>query len=72
MSVALAIVMPILVATSRMYRGMHNLTDVICGALVGAGCVLVGYVSVRAGTEAARERQVDGSELPSFETQQVA
>ena len=34
---ALAIVGPLIVATSRVYRGMHNATDVICGLLIGAG-----------------------------------
>ena len=47
-SITLAFLGPLIVATSRVYRGMHNPTDVICGALIGAGCVVVGYVSVRA------------------------
>jgi membrane-associated phospholipid phosphatase len=44
----IAVVAPIIVATSRVYRGMHNVTDVVCGALLGAGCIVVGYVAVRA------------------------
>ncbi len=53
---ALAIVGPLIVATSRVYRGMHNATDVICGLLIGAGCITVGYVAVRAGLAAAQRR----------------
>jgi undecaprenyl-diphosphatase len=71
-SVALAILLPILVATSRMYRGMHHLTDVICGALVGAGCIVAAVIAVRAGREARRERQADRSALGSLEMQEVA
>lgn len=53
---ALAIVGPLVVATSRVYRGMHNVTDVVCGLLLGGGCILVGYVAVRAGLAAAQLR----------------
>jgi undecaprenyl-diphosphatase len=55
----LAIAAPIIVATSRLYRGMHNVTDVVCGALLGASCIAVGYVAVRAGMKAAGERRVE-------------
>jgi len=54
----LAVAAPVIVATSRLYRGMHNVTDVVCGALLGAGCIVVGYVAVRAGMEVAHERRV--------------
>jgi undecaprenyl-diphosphatase len=53
----LAVLGPIIVATSRVYRGMHNVTDVVCGALLGAGCIAVGYVAVRAGMADAHERR---------------
>jgi len=53
---ALAILAPLVVGTSRMYRGMHNATDVIGGLLIRAGCIVVAYVAVTAGIEAARRR----------------
>lgn len=57
---ALAVVGPLIVATSRTYRGMHNATDVICGLLIGAGCIVVGYVAVRAGLGAGQRRNAIG------------
>ncbi len=56
---ALAIVGPLIVATSRVYRGMHNPTDVISGLLIGAGCIVVGYGAVRAGLAAAHRRTLE-------------
>ena len=58
-TIALAFLAPIIVATARVYRGMHNPTDVMCGAVIGAGCVVVGYLSVRAGMLEAHARRVD-------------
>jgi undecaprenyl-diphosphatase len=54
---ALAILAPLIVGTSRAYRGMHNVSDVVCGMLLGAGCIVVGYVAVRAGLAAAHQRR---------------
>jgi membrane-associated phospholipid phosphatase len=39
-AVTLAILMPVLVAASRLYRGMHYLTDVIAGAVLGGAWLL--------------------------------
>jgi membrane-associated phospholipid phosphatase len=62
---ALAIVAPIVVGLSRMYRGMHYLSDVTIGALVGLGCIVVALIAVRAGVaalpdEAPAEHEVIG------------
>lgn len=70
-SITLAFLAPIIVATSHVYRGMHNPTDVICGALIGAGCVVVGYVSVRGGLAEAHERRVDESRAEPRAAQQL-
>ena len=43
-----AILIPLLVALSRLYRGMHHPTDVAAGALVGVGCLIIAVSAARA------------------------
>jgi membrane-associated phospholipid phosphatase len=50
--VVLAVAAPVIVALSRMYRGMHYASDVTVGALVGLGCIAVALLAVRAGERA--------------------
>jgi membrane-associated phospholipid phosphatase len=50
-----AVVLPIFVAMSRMYRGMHHPLDVAAGALIGVGAVLVLLFACRAAAAAVRE-----------------
>jgi membrane-associated phospholipid phosphatase len=45
----LAVVLPLLVASSRMYRGMHFLTDVLGGLLLGGVWLLATVVAIRVG-----------------------
>jgi membrane-associated phospholipid phosphatase len=43
-----AIAIPLLVALSRMYRGMHHPTDVTAGMLIGIGSIVVAIAAARA------------------------
>jgi membrane-associated phospholipid phosphatase len=45
---AVALVLPVFVAFSRMYRGMHHPLDIAAGALIGIGAVLVLLFACRA------------------------
>ena len=45
--VVVIVAVPVIVAWARMYRGMHYLTDVIAGALLGAASVIAVVVVVR-------------------------
>ncbi|HEX6299648.1 MAG TPA: phosphatase PAP2 family protein [Acidimicrobiia bacterium] len=49
LAVTLAAVVPLAVALSRMYRGMHFLTDVIGGAMLGLLCLVTAALVVRRG-----------------------
>lgn len=51
---AAAVILPIVVATSRMYRGMHHPLDVAGGVLVGIGAVIVLLFACRSAEAAVR------------------
>lgn len=53
MTVALAVIMPLGVATSRMYRGMHHPTDVIGALILTLMWLTLLYIVVRPNEEAA-------------------
>ncbi|MET0628069.1 MAG: phosphatase PAP2 family protein [Acidimicrobiia bacterium] len=61
---ALAVAAPVIVALSRMYRGMHYASDVTVGALVGLGCIAVALIAVRAGERAFRADDVTKPTVP--------
>jgi membrane-associated phospholipid phosphatase len=52
-----ALLIPIAVAVSRMYRGMHHLTDVLAGALLGSLALILAILAVRAGAAVAERRR---------------
>jgi undecaprenyl-diphosphatase len=62
MAVAFTAPMPIIVGVARMYRGMHHLTDVVAGVLLGAASVvLVTWILCRA-EDRHRPRETDDGE----------
>jgi undecaprenyl-diphosphatase len=48
-AIAAAFVVPLVVATSRMYRGMHSLSDVVVGLVIGAVSLWITWFVVRRG-----------------------
>ena len=58
--VTLLVAMDTLVGYSRVYRGMHNVTDVVAGALMGAACL--GVAAVRDPTRSGRAESRPGPE----------
>jgi membrane-associated phospholipid phosphatase len=52
----LGIALPLIVAASRMYRGMHHPIDAASGALMGLAALAIALFAVRAAGEAARLR----------------
>ena len=57
---AVAIALPLIVALSRMYRGMHHPIDASAGVLVGLGSIAIALFATRAAVEAARVRAEGG------------
>jgi membrane-associated phospholipid phosphatase len=52
----LAIALPLIVALSRMYRGMHHPLDAFAGLLMGLAAITIALIATRAAGEAARVR----------------
>jgi membrane-associated phospholipid phosphatase len=61
---AVAICAPIIVAASRVFRGMHHLSDVVAGALLGVASLIVMTAALRAGTAEIDRRSRDGAPSP--------
>ncbi len=60
-----AVVEPLTVGFARAYRGMHHVTDVVAGACLGAGCLLVAVAAVRlvGAVVEHRQREHEGNVL---------
>jgi undecaprenyl-diphosphatase len=58
----LAVAIPVFVIWSRMLRGMHNLTDVTSGVLMGIGALVVTVFACRAAGAAAAQRDAAATE----------
>jgi undecaprenyl-diphosphatase len=54
-AVVVSVALPVIVGLARTYAGMHYLTDVIAGALLGWAAVLVAWWVLRPARTAARE-----------------
>lgn len=55
----LAIVIPIVVGVSRLYRGMHHPTDVMGSVVLGAGSLLFGLLASRTAGAVGDERRAN-------------
>jgi membrane-associated phospholipid phosphatase len=64
--VALGVIVPVCVGMARMYRGMHFLSDVVLGALLGGASVIAATVVLRhaAARQEVEEQQSD-AEVPA-------
>jgi membrane-associated phospholipid phosphatase len=49
----LLVLVPVGVAVSRLYRGMHHPTDVLASVILGVGALLFGLLAVRTGSAVA-------------------
>ena len=54
-AITVAVVLPFIVGASRMYRGMHRLSDVVVGLVVGLVSLWVTWLVVRNGPAARIE-----------------
>jgi membrane-associated phospholipid phosphatase len=57
---AVCLLIPVLVAYARMYRGMHHASDVVVGAMNGAVCAVLAWRYLRRGSEPAVAGPSDG------------
>jgi undecaprenyl-diphosphatase len=62
-----AIVVPIIVAVARTYRGMHHVSDVVAGVLLGVASIYVVRRAMRAGTDDVAD-EVSTRPLPAHVT----
>jgi undecaprenyl-diphosphatase len=60
LAVVVTVAVPIIAGVSRMYRGMHFLTDVVAGALLGAASVVVVTLILCRADDRRRVRQGEG------------
>jgi membrane-associated phospholipid phosphatase len=65
-TIVVGVALPLFVGWARMYRGMHHLTDVIAGLLMGLGAVAILVFAARASRAASERRDgetIGGEEL---------
>jgi undecaprenyl-diphosphatase len=59
-----AVAIPVLVGISRLYRGMHHLTDVLASVLLGCGVLLFALFVTRSSVAVSVARDHDAVALP--------
>ncbi len=62
LAVLLTAIIPIIVGVSRIYRGMHYLSDVVAGALLGAVCVIVTLRIMRTSPETPPQASLESAD----------
>lgn len=61
---AIAVIVPLIVASSRVYRGMHHPIDVLAGMALGAASLVVMNLALHAGVAELDRRSRDGKRYP--------
>jgi undecaprenyl-diphosphatase len=56
-----ALIFPVVVALSRMYRGEHHPLDVLSGVIIGVGAILVSLLATRAAGNALENRRASSA-----------
>lgn len=65
-----AILLPIAVALSRLYRGMHHTTDIVGSIILAAGCIAVSLLATRIGVAIAdRNKDTDVRQVEPSRTE---
>jgi len=67
----IAVAIPLLVAASRMYRGMHHPIDTVGGVAVGVAAVIVVVFACRVAGATARSSKRRGAEVTSREVEEA-
>jgi membrane-associated phospholipid phosphatase len=65
----LAVGIPVFVAWSRMLRGMHHITDVAAGVLMGIAALCITIFAARAAGAAAAQRDAAGTSISTESTE---
>jgi membrane-associated phospholipid phosphatase len=60
----LAVALPIFVGLSRLYRGMHHLTDVLASVLLGCGALMFALLATRSSVAVSEARNQEKESLP--------
>jgi undecaprenyl-diphosphatase len=69
----IAILIPVFVGVSRIYRGMHHVTDVIASVILGIGALTFALFAMRASDAATRKASpISRSDRPALELREAS